>query len=674
MDTFREFRGRFADWNARFGQGRLLPVMTALAVAGPLMWLAARSGDVDRVPVLSGKRWTSAEVTEVTSQLRAAGLDDFEQVGGQILVPAERLPRYEEVLGQPESRVAHWAQTWEDARGRLNLLSGRRDEETAEEIARARLLSELLSQMPDIDFADVVWDEDSTTGWRRPEKARATVYLKPKPGRRITLELVHSVRLAVAGSRRNLDPSDIVVMDLDGMITYDESTLAPAGAGAGTHLSHLAAVYRQQIVSALADLAPTDVTVRAISAPRREPQPAHSLAPPLPATTRTAMRPTIPQGGPNTRLDLTAAEAVLAPVPTLPAGDDGTEALGDPVPQLFVSIDLPSVETVADGAFPSEDVLRAEVSRRIHDLLLPSEFEGVQLAGLDVDVTPPVPVEATAPATTNVAGMPGMLGRVPEQVWCLAAAIGFVIAAGWQLGRRRSGRSRRRDVRHEGTATTGLNRSQDDQSASHAFAFLLEDAAAAEWLPHEDPRDLAVVLAALGPEEAERFLAKLPDELKVIVLEILSTYQSPPDADTVERVARQLAQQADTARRSEAVPSHGAQPSSGYHNRLPGETVSDAGGAASRVTSFEELTRLDLASLRGLYETIGADVWAMALLGASDRVKRAVMRSLTDPQRDELSRRIAEPQPTRLRDIDEAQQQIVSLAGRGQTAIEPVMS
>ncbi|QDU40695.1 Flagellar motor switch protein FliG [Maioricimonas rarisocia] len=674
MDNLRAFRGRVSDWNARVGQGRLLPVVAAVAVAGPLMWLAARSGEADRVPVLSGKRWTTEQVAAMTSRLRSAGLDDFEQAGGQILVSAERLPKYEEVLGQPETRVAHWAQTWEEARGRLNLLSGRRDEETAEEIARARLLSELLSQMPDIDFADVVWDEDTATGWRRPEKARATVYLKPKPGRRITLELVHSVRLAVAGSRRNLDPSDIVVMDLDGMITYDESTLAPTGSGTGPHLSHLAAVYRQQIVSALADLAPTDVVVRAISSSRPQPQPSFAQSPPLAATTHTALRPAGRQGGPNTRLDLTAAEVkgaetVVAPVATLPRGAEDPVASGDPLPQLYVTVDLPSFETVAGGAFPSAETLQAEVVRRIQDLLLPSAAEGVHLAGLDVDVMPPLPVEVTPPPPSTVAGMTSLLEQIPEKAWVVIVAASLFCAAVWQLGRRRTDRKPRRASRHHGHASTGPRDAREEE----AFAFLLGNERASEWLPHEDPQDLAVVLLSLGPEAAERFLARLPDDLKVALLEMVGAQTVPPDAATIERVAGRLAQRA-AAQPAAAATSAVSEPVSSYHNRLPRETVPETLGAANWVTSFEEIVRLDLASLRGLYETAGADVWAMALLGASDRVKRAVMRSLTEPQRDELSRRIAEPQPTRLRDIDEAQQQIVSLVGRTSAATETVLS
>ncbi|MFG0332819.1 MAG: FliG C-terminal domain-containing protein, partial [Maioricimonas sp. JB049] len=363
-------------------------------------------------------------------------------------------------------------------------------------------------------------------------------------------------------------------------------------------------------------------------------------------------------------------EVEVAGIDPLPMSAAAADASGDPLPQLYVTVDLPSFETVAGGAFPSAETLREEVVRRVQDLLLPSEAEGVRLAGLEVDMMPPGPVGTAAPAPATVAGMAGLLERIPEQAWVAMVAASLFCAAVWQLGRRRS----RRDGNNSGRTLAGPSDSHEGALAADAFAFLLQDECAAEWLPQEAPQDLAVVLASLGPDMAERFLALLPDDLKVALLEMVGAQHASPNAATIERVAGRLARRAAAARPADAVVAEVSEPTGSYRNRLPRETDPATGGATNWVTRFEEIVRLDLASLRGLYEAAGADVWAMALLGASDRVKRAVMRSLTEPQRDELGRRIADPQPTRLRDIDEAQQQIVSLVGRTPATPETVMS
>jgi hypothetical protein len=83
------------------------------------------------------------------------------------------------------------------------------------------MIGRLLRQMPGIAQADVVWDEDESTGWRSPQKTRCTVYLRPQPSYEITADVARSVRQAVAGSKKHLAAEDIVVMDLDRMTTFD---------------------------------------------------------------------------------------------------------------------------------------------------------------------------------------------------------------------------------------------------------------------------------------------------------------------------------------------------------------------------------------------------------------------------------------------------------------------
>jgi hypothetical protein len=199
---------------------------------------------------------------ELQDRLRAAGLDEFQSSGSRLLVPRTQLDHYTAVLTATPNEGDTWAGEWERQNQQLTPFSSHRARETTREIARAKLTTEMLQKLPDVQQADVVWDEDEHRGWRESPKARATVYLMPRPNRVLTLDVIRSVRMAVAGSKKNLAPSDVTVMDLARQVTYDGDLPVAVGEDLLPSLQSVAELCRREIVQQVAGLSDADVDVR----------------------------------------------------------------------------------------------------------------------------------------------------------------------------------------------------------------------------------------------------------------------------------------------------------------------------------------------------------------------------------------------------------------------------
>ncbi len=235
-------------------------VVLGVAVIGLLTWRTTQSSS--RFVALSADHRLSAdECRDITQKLRTAGLTDFQNSQDQILVPSDRVAEFRKIASNTSTGPGNWAAEWERQNARLNPFSGTRARETSREIARAGHIAAMLRQLPDIEQADVVWDEDTQTGWRQQPRCRATVYLQPVAGRDLSLDVVRSVRLAVAGSKKHLDPADVTIMDLARQVTYDGSEAVLVGEHLLPQLRVLADLYRQQVTHSLQDIDGVEASV-----------------------------------------------------------------------------------------------------------------------------------------------------------------------------------------------------------------------------------------------------------------------------------------------------------------------------------------------------------------------------------------------------------------------------
>ena len=248
--------------------------------------------------------------------LLAAGLDDFEMRGGQLLVPGGEAERYNATLIAGGGLPRNWAEEWESQMKDLGQFAGSRQRADVKEMARAKMVSSFLSQLPNIQHANVIWDEDKQPGFHAAPRTRATVFLRAKPGHTISAKDALNVRMAVANSKKHLHPDDVVVMDIAGQKTYDGQRDSEFGDETMTKIVRLTSMYEERVQNALQYIPGVMVTANVnlerlrqslVRKQQINPKEAFSVVGDTVRNTDSLQSATSsgePGGGPNVQLDL----------------------------------------------------------------------------------------------------------------------------------------------------------------------------------------------------------------------------------------------------------------------------------------------------------------------------------------------------------------------------------
>lgn len=97
-------------------------------------------------------------------------------------------------------------------------------------------------------------------------------------------------------------------------------------------------------------------------------------------------------------------------------------------------------------------------------------------------------------------------------------------------------------------------------------------------------------------------------------------------------------------------------------------------GPPPAVNRFEDLMRLNSASLRGVFDRAGSEVLVLALAGSRPEFAERALELVSPAKADALRRALRSFGPTRLSDIESAQQELADLAtqlaGNGEIACD----
>ncbi len=262
---------------------------------------------------------------------------------------------------------------------------------------------------------------------------------------------------------------------------------------------------------------------------------------------------------------------------------------------------------------------------------------------------------------------------------------------------------------------------QDRRVDEPPFQFLqdAEPAMLAAYLEKEHPQTAAVVIAHLPPELAALVLEQMPAELSTEALrrmawldelspEVLRDVQRELQAALLPKMRRPETRLAGLAsvqavlsvvqgsRRSEMLGrlaeqdqrlvrqlGYAAKPEvSPFQYRLepppllePTNPRAEKNANSFIEEDFAELFALDDRDLRRVFAAAEMPVLVLALTGADEKFARRILRQLPAREADVLARRLTHPGPLRLRDIEQAQQEIVRLAhmlaSRGEINLQP---
>lgn len=194
----------------------------------------------------------------------------------------------------------------------------------------------------------------------------------------------------------------------------------------------------------------------------------------------------------------------------------------------------------------------------------------------------------------------------------------------------------------------------------------------ANYLKNEYPQTVAVVLSKIKPEHAARVLALLPDSFAMeVVMRMLRMESVQKDVlDGVERTLRMefMSNLARSTRRdahelmADIFNNLDRQSESRFITALEKHNRDAAERIKSLMFTFEDLARLTPQSVQVLLRMIEKDKLPLAIKGGSERIKDLFLKNMSERAAKMLKDDIETLGPVRVRDVDEAQAEIVQLA------------
>jgi len=194
----------------------------------------------------------------------------------------------------------------------------------------------------------------------------------------------------------------------------------------------------------------------------------------------------------------------------------------------------------------------------------------------------------------------------------------------------------------------------------------------ANYLKNEYPQTVAVVLSKIKPENAARVLAILPDDLALDVINRLLRMESI-QKDVLERVEQTLRTEfmsnlSQTSKRdpheaiAEVFNYFDRQTETRFMTALEESNRESAERIKTLMFTFDDLVKLDSASVQTLLRQFDKDKLALALKGSSETVLNFFTSNMSQRAGKMLLDDIQSLGPVRLRDVDEAQSLMVNLA------------
>jgi flagellar motor switch protein FliG len=200
----------------------------------------------------------------------------------------------------------------------------------------------------------------------------------------------------------------------------------------------------------------------------------------------------------------------------------------------------------------------------------------------------------------------------------------------------------------------------------------VNEAVLANYLKNEYPQTVAVVLAKIKPDHASRVLAILPENFAMeVVMRMLRMEAVQKEVlDGVEKTLRTefMSNLARTARRdahelmADIFNNLDRNAESRFMSALEERNRESAEKIKSLMFTFEDLVRVDAQGIQTLLRNVEKSMLATALKGGSETVKDLFFKNMSERAGKMLREDMEAMGPVRLRDVDQAQGAIVTMA------------
>jgi flagellar motor switch protein FliG len=234
------------------------------------------------------------------------------------------------------------------------------------------------------------------------------------------------------------------------------------------------------------------------------------------------------------------------------------------------------------------------------------------------------------------------------------------------------------DMDHDRTAF--LDQGNSEEAAEARDFEQVDPARLAACLGEEHPQVIALVLSRLTPQHAVRVVGHLPSKIQGEAVRRMAEVH-PCDPQVISAIEQGLWSHLQQAPLSDSqagglsaialmLEAADQQTRRNLVHRLQVEAPNLATRLRQQSLAFSDFEALDGITITAVLERAPAEVVRLALAGCSPEFANRVMSAFPLRQRQEMQRSLEQLGPTRLRDVELAQHQIVQLAERLEMAGE----
>jgi len=194
----------------------------------------------------------------------------------------------------------------------------------------------------------------------------------------------------------------------------------------------------------------------------------------------------------------------------------------------------------------------------------------------------------------------------------------------------------------------------------------------AEFIKNEHPQTIALIMSQLLSEEASEVMATLPDNLQLDVIARMAKLEniSPEMLRDVAHVLESEIKTAQTATKkiggvkaiSEILNNMDRQVSSAILVRIEENDPEMAEEIRQNMFIFEDLSKIDDKGIQEILKEVSTDILSKAMKTVSDAIKDKIFKNMSERAADMLKEDVEDMGPTRLADIEKAQNEIVKVA------------
>lgn len=232
-------------------RGTLIAV--PLTVVAAFVFLMVQERASSYVPLSWGKEFSSDELPNAERTLADAGFNDFRRDGRRILVPRAEVEKYNAALLEGGTLPADWASELEQQLQQNSLFTTDRQLQMRKDIALAKAFRRIIQAVPDVEDGNLVFDRPDarSQGLGHNGTVTATVSIRPRPGREVSMRLVQSLKQAVANMISGLEPEHVAVFDQISKTTYTGDDGSASDSRLLNRIRQYEQMYQERIAGAL---------------------------------------------------------------------------------------------------------------------------------------------------------------------------------------------------------------------------------------------------------------------------------------------------------------------------------------------------------------------------------------------------------------------------------------